>query len=91
MLVINCIGITVNQPSGSSWLEAYSTLTDKKYEYCRNKHCNKQPKVGALVRMYKSTNHQFIVPLCNSCNKLTETITLRPDTVLMRVTAITVN
>jgi len=49
---------------------------------CANKACDKPPTLGGHVYNGGSllSREEYIVPLCDSCNKLTSTFTIRAGT-----------
>ena len=63
------------KPKGySSWVEYWEAQTRQSAYFCSADNCMRTDLVGAHVqKAYSADNKWYIVPLCSSCNKRTDT------------------
>ena len=75
MYVKNVNGSGRFAPRGyDSWLDYWKAQTGEKPYYCAADNCLGTDLVGAHVQKTNSTDKNwYIVPLCKSCNKRTDT------------------
>lgn len=66
------------KPAGySSWLAYWEAQTGKNAFFCSASDCYGTGLVGAHVRKaYSDDSKWYIVPLCSSCNKRTDTFSV---------------
>lgn len=55
-------------PFGNNWLDFWEIVKEKKAGSCKNSGCTSSAKNGGHVTLYKSSNDEYIVPICDSCN-----------------------
>ncbi len=70
VLVKNLSGTTGKTlPKGyTSWLDFWEKKKGKNSFYCRKILCNQIAEVGGHVIIKNTTNKEYIVPICKSCN-----------------------
>lgn len=78
--VKNLVGTGENTPptGHKCWLDFwYSKNNDTATRLygggCKNRDCNSRAVLGAHLKLEGETSKQYIVPLCDSCNKITQT------------------
>ena len=66
----------------NTWVTHWS-LTKGAVNYCRNISCSNKATLGGHVKKVGiNDNGHYIVPLCDSCNKLSIEFSVSPDDVL---------
>ena len=79
----NIKGTSDNTCNCDSWLDHWKSFGGGSLPaYCSSIGCSGKPEAGAHVQK-ESDNNWYIIPLCNSCNKLSDSLDVSDATIFV--------